>query len=229
MIIGIIGNLGTGKTLGMTFLGAYFMNETHYDRVVTNYDTDITTDRVNNPKELDDKTQSVEGIYLLDEVWAWADSRDSMDNDLMTEIILNSRKRGCTIIYTTQNLHQVDRRLRGSTDYIAVANHKESFEIDKDNNQGVLYMFDKNLEPVRTFKFNAEMWYDTYDTTEEVSTVKDAKAYEELMEEYKKRVERGEFETKKELRSHIKLNEQEISGSMADDMTTEIFRQIKGE
>lgn len=228
MIIGLVGNLGRGKTLGMTMLGHYLYYETHYDRVASNYSTDLTTDYMENPVQFDDISQNVEGIYLLDEIWAWADSRKSQENDLMNEVVINSRKRGCVIIYTVQSLDMVDKRLRNNTDYFGICRHYDAAEVGRSHDVAQIQLFNDVGERVNKFTYNAETYYGTYDTTEEVATKSEGDMYKDLIREHKKDVKAGKFEKKNELESHLKL-QHDLSRAKASDVTNEVFRTIRNE
>lgn len=228
MIIALIGNLGRGKTLSSMMLGHYLFYNTHYDRVVSNFETDLTTDYVSNPTQLDEKTKNVEGLYLLDELWAWMDSRESNQNSLMNELVINSRKRGCLIIYTVQDLSMVDKRLRNNTDYIGVCRHYDSSEVGSNHDVAQIQLFDDNGLPVNVFTYNAEIYYGTYDTEEEVATKSEGEMFREMIKTYKKRVKAEKFESKKELQSHLQL-QKGLSGGQADRVSDEVFRQIRNE
>lgn len=228
MIIGLVGNLGRGKTLGMTMLGHYLYYETQYDNVVTNYRTDLTTDYIENPVEFDDISQNTEGIYLLDEIWAWADSRKSQENDLMNEVVINSRKRGCLVIYTVQSLDMVDKRLRNNTDYFGICRHYEDVEVGRTHDVAQILLFDDEGLPVNKFTYNAETYYGTYDTDEEVATKSSTNMYSEHLDEAVEGFKAEKFENKKEVKSYLRL-EHDLSKSKADDIATEAFRRYRNE
>lgn len=229
MIVGILGNLGRGKTITMTFLIAYFMSKSSINNVVTNYRTDFTTHYVENEKQLDEMSQQTDftAIYGLDEVWAWINARSVMENFDMIEFVLNSRKRGAFIIYTTQKQRQVDPILVENTDYLVVPMHLESVETDYDHDVVEVYFLrSENYDIVNKITFNAEAYYGSYDTDEEISSISDAEKFKDLIQNYKERVENNEFEYKKELVSHLQLHE-DMSLSQSERITDEIFRTLK--
>lgn len=232
MIIGLLGNLGKGKTLTTTFLGLYYLNTLHIDRLVANYEVSGMTDYVSNPEELDKKTkelkeQGVPFILLLDEVWAWMESRKSQQNDTMIEIVLNSRKRGGLVIWNSQKTHLVDKVLVENTDYWGIPNHFEAWETEFNHDLATVQMIQNGniMELGRKFEYNAEAYYDIYDTTEEVSRASEADMYEDLMEEKKEEVKQGIFKNKKELISHLTVKE-DLSNAKAERLTDEIFREV---
>lgn len=232
MIVGLTGTLGNAKTLTTVFLAKYWLSITDINYVVSNFDTEFTTHKVNNPKELDEiseefKDQGIEAIYLLDEIWAWMNSRKSGENDLMTEIVLNSRKRGAVVIWTSQRKGLVDLNLTENTDYYASCQHIKKQYAPYDHDTAIIQMV-KNTEPPtlgRKFIYNAEPYYGLYDTDEEVSTVDDVEQYEDQIEDLKNRVSSGEFEYKKELISYLSMKK--YSNAQAERMADEIFRQIR--
>ena len=65
--------------------------------------------------------QMREGFFAGDELWLWVDSRATRDkrNQVVSSILLKSRKRDITIAYTSKNLHQVDKRIKDITDFVA--------------------------------------------------------------------------------------------------------------
>lgn len=235
MIIGLVGNLGRGKTLGMTMLGHVFQLETDLNQVVSNYETDITTDYVTNANELEKISQNVEGIYLIDEIWAWMSSRDAMNNDEMIDLIINSRKRGCLIIYTVQNLKMADNILTDVTDYFGVCSHYESHEIGSDHDVAEVQLINQDGEPVKNYKYNAETYYGTYDTGQEISSTDDAEKYSDVLEDVKNGFENDYFEcsiteqeeqgfnTKKDAIGFLELNT-DLSHSKKDAIVNEAYR-----
>lgn len=238
MIIGLIGNLGRGKTLGMTFLGHYFLYGTELDHVVSNYSTDITDTYVKNSEDLKEASESREGIYLLDEIWAWMSSRTAMENDTMIDIILNSRKRGCLIIYTVQDLSQVDPILRKNTDLFGVCNHYDKIEVDKDHDVGQIQLIKNNGDLSRNMVYNAELYYGTYDTSEEISTDNESEKYKDYLNDIVEGFNNhsfdsfitGEsepgFESKKEAVSFLELNT-DLSNSKKEAIVDEAYRKCK--
>ena len=232
MIIGLLGNLGKGKTLGTTFLGVYYLNNLHIDHLICNYQVDGMTQYVSNPEELDKATKEHKEngtpfILLLDEVWAWMESRKSQQNDTMIEIVLNSRKRGGIVIWNSQKTHLVDKVLVENTDYWGVPNHFEAWELDLDHDMAEIQMIENGnmMKLGRKFEFNPEPYYDVYDTTEEVSRASEGDMYEDLIKEKKKEVKQGVFETKKQLSSHLTVRE-DLSKAKAERLTDEIFREV---
>ncbi len=61
-----------------------------------------------------------DGYFIGDELWNWADSRMSgaRANAFVSGLLLKSRKRGFSLVYTAQSMGQIDKRIRDNTDYI---------------------------------------------------------------------------------------------------------------
>lgn len=215
----------------MVFLIGLLKNETRINNVVTNFETDFTTHQVSNPQELDEISQreKFQAIYGLDEIWAWMSARTAMENFDMIDFVLNSRKRGCGIIYTTQSDTQVDPILTENTDYLAVPFHREAAETNREYDTVEIYIVEKeSLELVNRIVINAEDYYGSYDTSEEISTVSKKEKYEDIMKEYRERVLEEEFKYKKELVSHLNMS-RDMSEADANRITDEIFRELRNE
>lgn len=219
MIFGVVGNMGSGKTLSAVYIG-YLYNKTFDDSsIITNFSTDYTDEIVSNPIDLEQASKDYSGLQLLDEVWAWADSRKSGDNEIFNDMIINSRKRGWIIIYTAQDFHMVDKRLRDNTDIAVIPEHhsKPSEDVLK------IHFFDMpSMNHKNTVTVNPEKLYDMYDTTEEVGTDNKGKQYEDYIDEGIELLENGDVEYKNELISHLKL-EKDLSNNDAEDITNMAF------
>jgi hypothetical protein len=129
MLVAILGNLGKGKTLTLTYLGwnNFFIRR---KKIYSNYDlygipfTKITTIgslETLMPLENENVLNKQEVVFLGDELWRWISARTigkgaKAMKDLIDRILLGSRKAFVTVIYTTQNLGQVDPWVRRTTD-----------------------------------------------------------------------------------------------------------------
>jgi len=114
MLIGISGNVGSGKTLLLTYLG--IKEYLQKNNIFANYTLyGMNYSHLTSPSEFDELK---EGIFLGDELWLWADSRQSMSkkNRFITKILAKSRHKKIDIIYTTQDFRQMDARIRRITD-----------------------------------------------------------------------------------------------------------------
>jgi len=129
MLVAILGNLGKGKTLTLTYLAwnNFFIRR---KKIYSNYDlygipyTKITTIGSLEslmPLENENVLNKQEVVFLGDELWRWVSARTigkgaKAMKDLIDRILLGSRKAFVTVIYTTQNLAQVDPWVRRTTD-----------------------------------------------------------------------------------------------------------------
>ena len=129
MLVAILGNLGKGKTLTLTYLGwnNFFIRR---KKIYSNYDlygipfTKVTTIgslEALMPLENENVLNKQEVVFLGDELWRWVSARTigkgaKAMKDLIDRILLGSRKAFVTVIYTTQNLAQVDPWVRRTTD-----------------------------------------------------------------------------------------------------------------
>jgi len=222
MIIGLEGNLGAGKTVGMVYLGLILKEDLDI-HTVSNISVEYSNQKVKGVRELNNVSNQFEGQMLLDEVWAWADSRKSNQNDAITQLVIYSRKRGWIVIYTTQSLHQVDKRLRENTDIVIRCSHTSHPEQDVAR----LQLFDMNeLKHIRTITYNPEPIYSMYDTKEEVEVKDKSTKLEPIVDDIQELFKEDKFETKKEAKAYINMN-YSCSQNDADTVVTEAKRRLK--
>lgn len=125
MLIGIEGNIGSGKTVYAVRCAK--LDSDRGLKIVTNltlqnipYETFDIEKFLNNEESEKLKNATV----ILDEITVYMDCRlgSSKQNLLMGYLVLQSRKRGLNIIYTTQNLDLVDyKRLVKYTNIVVYA------------------------------------------------------------------------------------------------------------
>jgi hypothetical protein len=105
------------------------------------------------------------GIFLIDELWLYADSRlsGSARNKFVSKVLLKSRKRDLDILYTTQSLGQVDVRIRRISDFICIPTFNEA------SGKCVIRMY---THPsgylLKVLKFDGRKIFPLYDTSEEI-------------------------------------------------------------
>jgi len=118
MIIGWIGDFGSGKTGGMTW--RLHQKRNKGSKVFTNYGLPWQQGEVSSAilEEMPDDLRDM--AMGCDEIHVFLDSRSSGKGKQkrITYFILQTRKRSVELDYTTQSLHQVDRRLREHTDIL---------------------------------------------------------------------------------------------------------------
>lgn len=178
MLIGIIGGLGSGKTLTMTMLGK-LASQVGQD-VSSNYHITFSNLRVITKNDFDNFRN---GVMLLDELWLWSDSRRAMSdkNYIVNKIPLSSRKRKLAIIWTSQQLSQIDLRIRNITDVLLYP----QLQIVRDSNGNpIIYKDGKQMticnvacvftskKRTKHFCFLANDIFNLYDTDEEVKDLR---------------------------------------------------------
>lgn len=151
MIILFIGQVGSGKTLSMTWEGWQYYTQGY--QVYSNYS--LTFPEFPGCKKpilltkklfdtmIKEKHQLQNAVILLDEIHIWIDSRGSMEKKRkgITYFILQTRKRNVRLLATTQHPHQVDKRLRDSVDILSFcSNMSNKSSLVKDPNTKVMIM-----------------------------------------------------------------------------------------
>ncbi len=165
VLMGIVGGLGSGKTLSLTYLA--YRNFLKGMKVYTNYWLGFPHHMITRVSQLEKMT---EGFFAGDELWFWLDSRvsSSKRNRVVSKILISSRKRDIHFAYTVQNFRQVDVRIRNCTDFIAQPN------LSPLENWCILEVFSRpSLMLVRRFKFRTDKFFKLYDTKEIVADVLD--------------------------------------------------------
>ena len=128
------------------------------------------------------KEQLQNAVLLLDEMHVWIDSRSSMKqkNKGITYFILQTRKRNVRLLYSTQHLHQVDKRLRDSTDVIVFCrnlSNKTSTVKSADAPTYILlesvFQWREEMTPKKRILY-ANPVYPLYDTTEMIDWTDDS-------------------------------------------------------
>lgn len=126
MIEVFLGTVGSGKTLSMVYEGYKYYRRglKIYANFKLNFPYEpLTYKRLN--EMIQNKEQLQDAVLLLDEIHIAIDSRNSMSkkNKIISYFILQTRKRNVRLLYTTQHLHQVDRRLRDTTDILVMCDN----------------------------------------------------------------------------------------------------------
>lgn len=164
MLVGVSGNLGSGKTLTATYLASrYFMEG---KKIYSNYGLKlIPHERIYSIRELNNIR---EGVFVADELWTWIDSRMSQKavNKVTSLVLAKSRKRDLTIVWTAQLVGTIEKRIRLLTEKILFP---ETFPKGSDKVDYVkVNVCDRKLNPVGSFVFPAKPYFRLYDTNEEV-------------------------------------------------------------
>jgi ABC-type uncharacterized transport system ATPase subunit len=170
MIVGIIGKMGSGKTLTMTLL-AYIMQQSGKN-IRTNFNINFPhqimtkADITNYGKGQGQEIQNT--VLCLDEVQTILDCRTSNKNRVMTYFILQTRKRGVDILYTSQQFFNVEKRLRENTNILL-----ECTPVKKEGTKTLEYIHIDVIEyhgreifsPIKTINLKvSDKIYKLYDT-----------------------------------------------------------------
>jgi len=161
MLVAILGNLGQGKTLTLTYLLLGFKILQHAT-IVTNYNVKFADIIIDSPDKLSGIRSAKVG---LDEIWAWVDSRTTQSNrnKVINSILLSSRKRELDILGTVQNFKQLDPRIRRVTDLIIIPYYYHERKCK-------IYFYSPNGQLLAIKKFVPEPIFQLYDTNEIVKT-----------------------------------------------------------
>jgi len=117
MIVGIIGDVGSGKTLLMTHLAHNLWKQGV--RVYANYKLEFNHVLIKRIEDLTTIPMGGRVIICLDEAWLTGDSRSSMskNNIAWSQFILQARKKRADVLYTVQHQGQIDKRIRINSSY----------------------------------------------------------------------------------------------------------------
>ena len=181
MLGAILGGLGSGKTLFLTWLGLKNVGDSE---VYANFHIIHPKVKFLTPvgfvKLALSTNKNKKYVILLDEVYGWLDSRCSASrtNRLLDIVGLQSRKRNMDIFYTAQLGSSVDLRFRDITDIIV--------KCEKIPNYGFYYSINRQTwRGIKTKKYfipldaASKIWR-FYDTTEVVKPIGLNKLIKEL-------------------------------------------------
>lgn len=178
MITGYIGQVRQGKTLGAVrelYLlhrrGHIIYSNIHLKFPYKPLTLDMIIDVVEHDKRLEDNA-----VIFIDEIHIWLDSRVSVSkrNRIVTYFLLQTGKMakdtdyGMMLIYTTQYLDQIDKRLRHLTDIVIECNKYKYGE------RRVFVLIYNVFRGSKSFSekevFFGEKYYELYDTREIVKS-----------------------------------------------------------
>jgi hypothetical protein len=171
MILGYVGNIGSGKTLSMVKKAyeQYKRGKTIYSNFKLNFPyIPITLEKLLDMKA--DNTSLLNSVLLIDEAHIYLDSRRSASkvNVILSYLILQSRKMSCDIYYTTQFIGQVDKRLRDTSHAYILCKTRE---IRKGLNitLNIINLRKVEGDEQKLQSFISNNYYDLYDTNEIIS------------------------------------------------------------
>ena len=159
MLASLLGNLGSGKTLLLTYLATKFKRQ-----IYSNFKLNLF--RYKPLKVMDLLTLPNNIEVFIDEGYTWLESRVSSKvlNRYLSYILLQSRKRTINIYITAQLFSTVDLRFRHQSDIIILCKRLEKgFQykiLNRSNNTFKNFFF-----PMTKAK-NYFKYYDTYEIVE---------------------------------------------------------------
>ena len=156
MLISVLGNLGSGKTLFLTYIASKFNREVYsnFKLKLKYYKPLKVIDLLNLPNNIE---------VFIDEGYTWLESRVSSKalNRYLSYILLQSRKRTINIYITAQLFSTVDIRFREQSNIIVICRKiDDGFVykiINRDNYSIMTYLL--------PFK-SAKKFYNLFDTYE---------------------------------------------------------------
>ncbi|MEM3859306.1 MAG: AAA family ATPase [Candidatus Micrarchaeaceae archaeon] len=118
MILGFIGNMGSGKTLSAVYLLSYFRKEYKIYTNMKNFK--FNNGLITDPIFFLNETSNEKKIIFLDEIDLYSEARrsTSRENVLLSYLIFQSRKINSHFIWTAQVFGSVDIRIRDLTDVL---------------------------------------------------------------------------------------------------------------
>lgn len=167
MIAGFIGKMGSGKTLSMVRETLKYYTKGY--KIYSNFHIELPYEPLDfkNLFAMAEKQIPLDNcVILLDEVHILLDSRSSMrkENKVVTFWLNQTRKMKVKLYYTTQHLHQIDRRLRSGTDFFVFC---EGVKYTKNNKE---YFICSNQitdgENIRMENFVGNKFFKYYDTNQ---------------------------------------------------------------
>lgn len=172
VLFGVVGELGAGKTLSMSYL-AWNNWKRKGRKLYSNYNLyGVPFTKV---KSIPDLQKMSAGFFAADELWLWVDSwaSKSQKSQIISSILLRSRKREITIAYTAQSMQQINNRIRNITDFVAYPS------ISTDNVYTKMLVFKGggnismgSMVPPPIYFYNLPM-YAFYNTQEEIAAVEE--------------------------------------------------------
>ena len=184
MLTGIIGGLGSGKTLFMTVCG--YLEYLTGRSVLSNYHLAFPYNYLKLSEiisKIRNKEQLQNVVLLIDEIHIAFDARCSMSdrNRYGSYFVLQTRKRDVHLYFTSQSIWQVDVRIRENLDRLVVCENLK-------NDIFRLTIMDYTKEPAleRSVCMHGKAFYNLYDTKEIIDI---AEGFDERPKKRKREIE----------------------------------------
>lgn len=175
MLIGIEGDIGSGKTI---YAVRCALIDSQIRKIIANFNLiDIPYETFNIKEFLSNEYNEklFNASVFIDEITLYMDCRlsSSKQNLLMGYLVLQSRKRGLDIYYTTQDLNLVDyNRLVRYTNLIVYAEpiyikdkENKTIEVEDYRNYTIIDLR-KRRENITQFNMRIEPYFKYYDTNQ---------------------------------------------------------------
>lgn len=162
MLVGIMGKMGSGKTLSMSILASY-LSKKFNTPLYSNYGLKGAK-RITSLSEL---WKIDSAIFCFDEMWLTMDARLWKNNVFLSRWINQTRKKKMIIFYTTQHIRQIELRVRNATDILIYC------QKEKDGHQLQFIDFQYQQMGNRYLLSNPARFYYLYDTYEVLQPLKD--------------------------------------------------------
>lgn len=173
MIIGFIGKMGSGKTISMT-REAFKYHLKGYS-VISNFHLNFPHQEIEFEKlyEMAEAQEQLENVViLLDEIHIILDSRSGMSktSKVMSFWLNQTRKMRVKMFYTTQYLHQIDKRLRSGTDLFVFC---DGLTVNKNGKKYFICCNEISMEDkVKKEIFIGNDFFELYDTNQVIKFIR---------------------------------------------------------
>ncbi|MHA1756715.1 MAG: AAA family ATPase [Promethearchaeota archaeon] len=163
----VLGDLGSGKTLFLTYL-AY---KSEFHNIYTNYHLNIPQKNIImlTPALFRHSFEKLNGLMLIDEIYTLIDSRNSMNenNKLLSYILFQSRKKDIQIWITAQMFSTIDKRFREFADFLVSCKklEKSGYFYYK------IYSIAGNTKKIILTPKITQILYSFYDTNEVINSM----------------------------------------------------------
>lgn len=162
------GMLGSGKTMAIVIEALLYHKAYPKNPIYSNIDLfqipRSVFRKIDNASVLFDINEAC--FVLLDELWTLADSRKgwTLLSEVMTMLLLRSRKKRWRCAYTEQLHTQIDKRIRYVTDYWIEPEIKKGWILNEN-------WYRLNGQKLRPQRYDARLFYEDYDHEADPFTV----------------------------------------------------------
>ena len=158
-------------------------------RIISNYDLTFSHEVIDFEKlflSAQDQEEMSNVVLAIDEIHILLDSRSGMasTNKVVTFWLNQTRKMGVKLFYTTKHLHQIDKRLRSTTDFFVFC---DGFKITKkDKSYFICYNEITDGDFYKKDVFIGNDYFKYYDTTQVIKFI-DRKDLKKKAKDHEKR------------------------------------------